>query len=60
MAIETKVGVYLCSGCEIGDCLNMDELAKVDPVAYIRFEYVYKDFANIEDFTRFIGRLQKD
>jgi quinone-modifying oxidoreductase subunit QmoB len=29
MAIETKVGVYLCSGCEIGDCLNMDELAKV-------------------------------
>ncbi len=29
MAIETKVGVYLCSGCEIGDCLNMEELAKV-------------------------------
>ena len=29
MAIETKVGVYLCSGCEIGSCLNMDELAKV-------------------------------
>ena len=32
MAIETKVGVYLCSGCEIGDCLNMDELAKVATV----------------------------
>ncbi|MGD8307546.1 MAG: hydrogenase iron-sulfur subunit, partial [Ignavibacteria bacterium] len=29
MAIETKVGVYLCSGCTIGECLNMDELAKV-------------------------------
>lgn len=40
--------------------LIMDELAKVDPVAYIRFASVYKDFANIEDFTRFIGKLQKD
>jgi quinone-modifying oxidoreductase subunit QmoB len=29
MAIETKVGVYLCSGCTIGECLNMDDLAKV-------------------------------
>ena len=40
--------------------LIMDELAKVDPVAYIRFASVYKGFANIEDFTRFIGKLQKD
>ena len=40
--------------------LIMDELAKVDPVAYIRFASVYKDFAKIEDFTRFIGKLQKD
>jgi quinone-modifying oxidoreductase subunit QmoB len=29
MAIETKVGVYLCSGCEIGEALNIDELSKV-------------------------------
>jgi quinone-modifying oxidoreductase subunit QmoB len=29
MAIETKVGVYLCSGCGIGESLNCEELAKV-------------------------------
>jgi transcriptional repressor NrdR len=40
--------------------LIMHELAKVDPVAYIRFASVYKDFANIEDFTKFISKLQKD
>ncbi len=29
MAIETKVGVYLCSGCGIGETLNFEQLAKV-------------------------------
>ncbi len=29
MAIDTKVGVYLCSGCGIGGALNCDGLAKL-------------------------------
>ncbi|NNJ53862.1 MAG: CoB--CoM heterodisulfide reductase iron-sulfur subunit A family protein, partial [Ignavibacteriaceae bacterium] len=29
MAVETKVGVYLCSGCEIGEAVNIDELGKI-------------------------------
>ncbi len=29
MAIETKVGVYLCSGCGIGESINCEGLAKV-------------------------------
>ncbi len=29
MAIETKVGVYLCSGCGIDESLDMDKLAQV-------------------------------
>ena len=29
MAIETKVGVYLCSGCGIGDSINCQQLAQV-------------------------------
>lgn len=29
MAIETKVGAYLCSGCGIGEALNVDELVDV-------------------------------
>ena len=40
--------------------LIMDELEKIDPVAYIRFASVYKDFTNIEDFTKFISKLQRD
>ena len=29
MAVETKVGVYLCSGCGIGDSIDIEELSKV-------------------------------
>jgi quinone-modifying oxidoreductase subunit QmoB len=29
MAVDTKVGVYLCSGCDIGEAVNIDELGKV-------------------------------
>ncbi len=29
MALETKVGVYLCSGCGIGETLNFDQLVQV-------------------------------
>ena len=29
MAIETKVGVYLCSGCGIGECIDCEKLAQV-------------------------------
>lgn len=29
MAIETKVGVYLCSGCGIGDSINCEQLNQV-------------------------------
>ena len=29
MAIETKVGTYLCSGCGIGECINCDQLVQV-------------------------------
>ncbi|MFH1862333.1 MAG: FAD-dependent oxidoreductase, partial [bacterium] len=29
MAIETKVGAYLCSGCEIGDAIDLEALQKL-------------------------------
>ncbi len=29
MAVETKVGVYLCSGCGIGESINFDKLSEV-------------------------------
>lgn len=38
--------------------LIMNSLAKIDPVAYIRFASVYKDFNDIEDFSKFINKLQ--
>lgn len=37
--------------------LIMQELAKVDQVAYVRFASVYKDFTSAEDFTKFISKL---
>jgi transcriptional repressor NrdR len=38
--------------------LIMRELAKIDPVAYIRFASVYKDFTNMQDFATFINKIK--
>ena len=42
---------------KIGE-LIMQELAKVDQVAYIRFASVYKDFNDARDFAKFIGKIK--
>lgn len=39
--------------------LIMQELAKIDEVAYIRFASVYKDFANAQDFAKFISKIKE-
>lgn len=38
--------------------LIMQELAKIDQVAYIRFASVYKDFETVKDFAKFIGKIK--
>ncbi len=38
--------------------LIMQELAKIDPVAYIRFASVYKDFSDAQDFAKFISKIK--
>ena len=35
----------------------MDALAGLDPVAYVRFASVYKNFREAKDFEEFLGRL---
>lgn len=37
--------------------LVMEELKKVDAVAYIRYASVYRDFGNAEDFESFVEKL---
>lgn len=37
----------------------MRTLAKLDPVAYVRYASVYKDFREVDDFNIFLGDLQK-
>ena len=46
------------SSSKIGDMI-MSELAIVDPVAYIRFASVYKDFTSAEDFGKLISDMGK-
>lgn len=41
---------------KIGEMI-MEELEKVDLVAYIRFASVYKDFSSAKDFAEFIGKM---
>lgn len=38
--------------------LVMDTLKEVDQVAYVRFASVYKDFGEIADFEKFVGKIQ--
>jgi transcriptional repressor NrdR len=44
---------------EIGEIV-MDNLSIIDDVAYIRFASVYKDFADVADFKRFIDAIKDD
>jgi transcriptional repressor NrdR len=37
--------------------LVMEGLARLDPVAYVRFASVYKDFREAQDFETFVGGL---
>ena len=41
---------------DLGD-MALARLAKLDHVAYIRFASVYKDFQNVEEFSRALGEL---
>lgn len=43
---------------EIGEMV-MDELKKLDSVAYIRFASVYRDFRDVTTFAEFIGDLER-
>lgn len=40
--------------------LVMEGLAKLDPVAYVRFASVYKDFREAQDFETFVGSLSAE
>ena len=40
--------------------LVMDGLSQLDPIAYVRFASVYKNFRETKDFEEFIDELQSD
>ncbi len=43
--------------CDLGD-MALARLAGLDDVAYIRFASVYKDFQNVEEFSRALKDLR--
>ncbi|MBM3572481.1 MAG: transcriptional repressor NrdR [Alphaproteobacteria bacterium] len=44
---------------QVGE-LVMDALANLDPVAYVRFASVYRNFREAKDFEDFVGKLGSD
>jgi transcriptional repressor NrdR len=44
---------------EIGE-LVMQGLRNLDPVAYVRFASIYRDFREAKDFETFVGELTED
>jgi transcriptional repressor NrdR len=53
-----SLGVREVPSRQIGD-LVMDELYKLDHVAYIRFASVYRSFQGVDDFRNVIQEVQK-
>ncbi|MCL2161348.1 MAG: transcriptional regulator NrdR [Betaproteobacteria bacterium] len=51
------VGETEIPSAQIGD-LVMKELKKLDKVAYIRFASVYRNFADVDDFSSFVREVQ--
>ena len=47
------------SSTEIGDEV-MERLKEIDEVAYVRFASVYKDFDDIDTFTKEIRKIKKE
>ena len=40
--------------------LVMDALSQLDPIAYVRFASVYRNFRETKDFEDFIDEIQSD
>jgi transcriptional repressor NrdR len=38
--------------------MAMEALVNMDPVAYVRYASVYKDFREVEDYSEFLGELE--
>lgn len=60
--IEVKInhlGKKEVSSTEIGE-LVMDALKKLDPVAYVRFASVYREFKDVDSFYDELKNLKKD
>jgi transcriptional repressor NrdR len=54
-----SLGESEISAAGIGDHV-MDALRKLDPVAYVRYASVYKDFRSPGDFEDFVDTLKKE
>ena len=39
--------------------LAMERIAQLDPVAYVRYASVYRDFREVGDFDQFLGDLKE-
>lgn len=55
--LENEYGMEIPSSA-VGEKV-LENLKNIDPIAYIRFASVYKDFRNLEEFMDEIGSLSK-
>ncbi|MGY8692599.1 MAG: transcriptional regulator NrdR [Verrucomicrobiia bacterium] len=55
--LENEFGMEIPSTA-VGEKV-LENLKNIDPIAYIRFASVYKDFRNIDEFLNEIGTLSK-
>lgn len=53
-----RLGGKEVSSQTVGE-MAMEELAKIDQVAYVRFASVYKSFSDVSEFTQAIATLPK-
>lgn len=64
LAKELENEIYLnnkreITSAEIGEFV-MDRLKKIDPIAYVRFASVYREFEDVTSFIEEVGKVLKD
>ena len=55
-AYQTKLQEYFDEGAKLQSEI-MEQLKKVDPVAYVRFASVYREFEDVNTFMAEINKL---
>ena len=63
LADEVEAAIFTGEGKEVESMIGqlvMDKLSELDPVAYVRFASVYREFKDVDTFMNELAKMLKD